>query len=256
MDSGLFSLDGRVAFVTGASSGLGCHFAGTLAGAGARVVLGARRLAAVESAAAEIRATGAEACGVRLDVLDPDSIEAALDHAESTFGTVDILVNNAGVASADRALDVSEDTWDLVVDTNLKGAWRMAQAVARRLVDAESGGSIVNVASILAFRVAGGVSPYAAAKAGLLQLTRALGLELARHRIRVNALAPGYIATDMTRAFFETEQGEAMVRRIPQRRVGEASDLDGALLLLASDASSYMTGSVVVVDGGHLQSTL
>ena len=252
----LFSVNGRVALITGASGGLGQHLSNTLAAAGARVVLGARRTAAVESLAAKIIESGGDARAVHLDVLEEDSVDRALDVAEASFGTVDVLVNNAGVASGERALEVNEATWDRVVDTNLKGAWRVARAAAQRMADAGCGGSIINIASILAFRVAGGVSPYAASKAGLLQLTRALALELARHRIRVNAIAPGYFTTEMNREYFDSEAGKAMVKRIPQRRVGEPADLDGALLLLASNASSYMTGSTVVVDGGHLQSSL
>lgn len=256
MDPNLFSLRGRTALVTGASSGLGRRFAGTMAGAGARVVIGARRQYAVEEAAAEINDAGGDAYAVYLDVLEQSSVDQALDAGEARYGTIDIVVNNAGVASAERALEVDEATWDRVIDTNLKGAWRVARAAARRMVNAGCEGSIINVASILAFRVAGGVTPYAASKAGLLQLTRAMALELARHRIRVNAIAPGYFTSDMNREFFDSEAGKAMVKRIPQRRVGEPGDLDGALLLLASNASAYMTGSTVVVDGGHLCSTL
>lgn len=256
MEPDLFSLRGRTALVTGASSGLGRHFAGTLADAGARVVLGARRAEAVEDAASTITARGGDAYAVYLDVRDGTSVNRAFEAAETRFGTVDVLVNNAGVASAARAVEVDEAAWDRVVDTNLKGAWRVARAAAQRMIKAGREGTIINVVSILAFRVAGGVSPYAASKAGLLQLTRAMALELARHRIRVNAIAPGYFTTEMNREFFDGEAGKAMVKRIPQRRVGEPADLDGALLLLASNASAYMTGSTVVVDGGHLQSTL
>lgn len=227
-----------------------------LASAGARVVPGARRRQAVEALADEIRKAGGDAYAVDLDVLDARSVEGAFDAAESRYGTVDIVVNNAGVASGERALEVDEATWDRVIDTNLKGAWRVARTAARRMVDAGREGSIINVVSILAFRVAGGVSPYAASKAGLLQLTRAMALEFARYRIRVNAIAPGYFTTDMTREFFDSEAGEAMIKRIPQRRPGEPADLDGALLLLASNASAYMTGSTLVVDGGHLLSSL
>ena len=191
-----------------------------------------------------------------MDVRDADSVVQAFESARARLGAVTVVVNNSGVAGAERALEVDEAGWDRVLDTNLKGAWRVAQSAAKAMVAAESGGSIINVASILAFRVAGGVSPYAASKAGLVQLTRALALELARYRIRVNAIAPGYISTEMNREFFSSPQGEAMIKRIPQRRAGDPRDLDGALLLLASDASAYMTGSTVVVDGGHLCSTL
>lgn len=256
MSAEIFSLQGRVALVTGASGGLGRHFAATLAAAGARVALCARNMDRLQQALKEISAAGGEGVALPMDVCEADSVEKAFESARARLGEITIVVNNSGVAGAERALDVDEASWDRVLDTNLKGAWRVAQTAARGMVAAESGGSIINIASILAFRVAGGVSPYAASKAGLVQLTRAMALELARHRIRVNAIAPGYFATEMNREFFHSTQGEAMVKRIPQRRVGDPGDLDGALLLLASDASAYMTGSTLVVDGGHLCSTL
>ncbi len=256
MSAEIFSLEGRIALVTGASSGLGRHFAATLACAGARVALCARNMDRLQQAVKEIRAAGGEGVALSMDVRETGSVEKAFETARSRLGEVTIVVNNSGVAGAQRALDVNEASWDQILDTNLKGAWRVAQTAGRGMVAADAGGSIINIASILAFRVAGGVSPYAASKAGLVQLTRAMALELARHRIRVNAIAPGYFATEMNREFFHSPQGEAMVKRIPQRRVGDPGDLDGALLLLASDASAYMTGSTIVVDGGHLCSTL
>jgi NAD(P)-dependent dehydrogenase (short-subunit alcohol dehydrogenase family) len=253
---GLFDLDGRHVLVTGASSGLGRHFAGTLARAGALVSLAARRSGALHETVAQVEAGGGQAHAVVMDVTDAASIEAALDAAETRFGPVTVLVNNAGVTVTKAALDLDEADWDGVVETNLKGVWLSAQSTARRMVRHGTGGSIVNIASILGLRVAGGVAPYAISKAGVIQLTKSLALEWARHRIRVNALAPGYIQTELNDAFFESEPGKALIKRVPQRRLGAAGELDGALLLLASEAGSYMTGSVIAVDGGHLVSGL
>ena len=252
----LFGLSARHALVTGASSGLGRHFAGVLATAGAKVTVGARREAALAQTVEAIRAQGKQPQAVRMDVTDAGSIEQAFAQAEDQFGPVEILINNAGVTVTRAALDVAESDWTSVVDTNLKGTWLVAQYAARRMIHHNTGGSIVNIASILGLRVAGGVTPYAISKAGVVQMTKALALEWARHRIRVNALAPGYIETELNDAFFGSDAGKALIRRIPQRRLGEASELDGPLLLLASDAGSYMTGSVIAVDGGHLVSGL
>lgn len=252
----IFRLDGRIALVTGASSGLGRHFALVLAKAGASVAVAARRVELLADVAAEIAAAGGTAAAVALDVTDGAAIKAAFDDAEKTLGPIDVLVNNAGVALTKPALETDEADWDHVLDTNLKGAWMVAREAARRMADAGNGGSIVNLGSIVAERVAGGLSAYAASKAGLIQLTRALAVELARHSIRVNALAPGYIETDINLEYFATDAGQRMVKRIPQRRVGRLDDLDGPLLLLASGASAFMTGSVVTVDGGHTVSAL
>lgn len=254
--SDLFSLKGRNALITGASAGLGQHFAMTLARAGAKVVLAARRMEKLHAVAAEIESTGGNALPVVMDVTDADSARIGFTTAQEALGTISIIVNNAGVTTVSSALALTENDWYHVIDTNLKGAWLVAREAARRLVEVTTAGSIINIVSILATRVAGNLSAYAASKAGLEHLTRAMALEWARHNIRVNAIAPGYILTDINREFFQSPAGGAMVKRIPQRRIGTPKDLDGALLLLASDASRYMTGSTIVVDGGHLQSSL
>ncbi|APE42390.1 2-deoxy-D-gluconate 3-dehydrogenase [Sulfitobacter alexandrii] len=244
-------LSGSAALVTGASSGLGVHFAHLLAGQGVRVTLAARRADRLETVCREIRDAGGQADAVEMDVSAPQSVEQALQ------GRVfDIVVNNAGTTASASALDLDTATIDQIIDINLKGAFHVARTTARAMKDAGRPGTIVNVASILGMRVAGHVSAYAASKGGLLQLTKSLALEWARHGIRVNALCPGYVETDLNRAFFETEAGEALIRRVPMRRLGQAEDLDGPLLLLASDLGRFMTGTEIAVDGGHLVSSL
>lgn len=252
----LKDLSGKTALVTGAFSGLGQHFARTLARHGASVVLAGRRIAQGRTLAAQWQAEGLAASAVEMDVTQRASVARAIEEAVGANGPLAIFVNNAGVANTRAFLDASDEDWRDVVDVNLTGAWRAAQAVARHMRDAGQGGSIINVASITGLRVAGGIAPYAAAKAGLIQLTKAMALELARHRIRVNALAPGYIETDLNREFFQSEAGQALIKRVAQRRLGQPEHLDGPLLLLASDASEFMTGSVLVADGGHLVSSL
>ncbi|CAN5489022.1 SDR family oxidoreductase [soil metagenome] len=247
----LFSLTGKRALVTGASSGLGAHFAMVLARAGATVTLAARRKDALADVAEGIARLGGRATIVTLDVTD----KASLDALPAALADVDILVNNAGIVRDGLALDQAEADWDAVIDTNLKGMFLVAQA-AGRVMKERGGGSIINIASILGLRQAGGVLPYAVSKAGVVQMTKVMALELARHGIRVNALAPGYLDTELNRAFWETEAGRALIRRVPQRRLGQLEDLDGPLLLLAADASRFMTGAVIAVDGGHLVSSL
>jgi len=251
-----FDVRGKVVLVTGASSGLGKRFASVLSGRGARVGLAARRIEALAALAKEINSTGASAFATRLDVSDAASIEAAVAAVERDLGPIDILVNNSGISISKAALEQTAEDWDAVMNVNLRGAFLMAQAVAKRMRDAKRGGNIINIASILSTRQSNHLLPYAVSKAGVLQLTKSLALELARFNIRVNAIAPGYIETDINREFFTTEAGQALAKRIPQRRIGQDSDLDGALLLLASDASKFMTGSLVTVDGGHLISSL
>ncbi len=248
----LFDVAGKVALVTGASSGLGESFSRCLAARGAVVVAAARRVDRLQALVREGGATHA----VALDVTDPASVDSAMRQVGELAGPIDILVNNAGVADTKASLEVSESDWRRVLDTNLDGAWRMAQAAAKSMVAAGRGGSIVNIASILGLRQATHLLAYAAAKAALVQVTKSLALEWARHGIRVNAIAPGYVVTEMNRDFFASDPGQAVVKRIPQRRVGDPRDLEGALLLLASGAGAYITGSVVVVDGGHLVNSL
>lgn len=247
----LFDLEGQAAIVTGASSGLGRQFALTLARAGAKVALAARRTERLGELARQIEAFDGRAIPVPLDVTDANSIRACVETAETELGPISILINNAGTAVTKPIFEQEEADWDLVMDTNLKGCWLMAQEVARHMVKLGHGGSIVNIASVLGILGASDVPSYCAAKAGLINLTRAMSVELARHDIRVNALAPGYVETEMTQEFLNSDAGRGVVKRLPQRRHGMPEDLDGALLLLASKASRYMTGSVIVVDGGQ-----
>ena len=244
-------MSGRVALVTGASSGLGCHFARLLARHGAKVVVAARRRDRLLELVERIRAQGGEALAVDIDVTDAASVERGFAKAESTFGVVRIVSNNAGIADPARATDISEDRWRRVLDTNLTGAWFVAREAGRRMIDAAGTGSIVNTASVFGLRVAKGQSSYATSKAGLLQLTRSLALEWAGHGIRVNALCPGYVVTDMNRSFFDTERGAAFIAGSPAGRTGLPEELDAPFMLLASDAGSYINGTSLSVDGGH-----
>ena len=245
------NLTGRRAVVTGASRGLGRHFALTLACAGAHVVLTARGIDRLQGVVQEIQAFSGSGVVVGVDVTDEKSVKVCVETVEKEIGPVDILVNNAGIAVSAPLLEHEAADWDAVLNTNLRGTWLMAQEVARHMVRVGRGGSIINIASILGFRGTKQLPGYCASKGGVINLTKAMAVELARHQIRVNAIAPGYIETDMNREFFATPAGQRMIDHIPQRRLGQAAEIDGVLLLLASDASRYMTGSVITIDGGQ-----
>lgn len=248
----LFDLRGRVALVTGASSGLGVRFAEVLAREGAAVALVARRKEKLAAVQARIEQAGGQAVAIAADVLDRAAMMRAFDDAEKAFGTVTILVNNAGVAHTNRAVELPAEEWRRVLGTNLDAVFFWSQEAARRMLAAKQGGAIVNIASVLGFGVAKGTAAYAVAKAGIVQLTKALGLELAFRGIRVNAIAPGWIVTDLNREYLLSEQGSAIKREIPVGRFGEERDLDGVLLLLVSDAGRFIAGTTIVVDGGQM----
>jgi 3-oxoacyl-[acyl-carrier protein] reductase len=250
--AGIFDLQGQVALVTGASSGLGVRFAEVLAENGAAVVLVARRADRLAAAKARIEKSGGKALAVEADVSDRIAMGAAFNAAEKDFGTVTILVNNAGVVHSGRAVELAEEEWRRVLSTNLDAVFYCAQEAARRMLAAGKGGAIVNIASVLGLGVAKGVVAYATAKAGVIQLTKALALELAYKGIRVNAIAPGWIVTDLNRDYLASEQGVALKREIPIGRFGEERDLDGPLLLLVSDAGRFVTGATIVADGGQI----
>jgi 3-oxoacyl-[acyl-carrier protein] reductase len=247
----LFNIAGQVALVTGASSGLGLRFAQVLAENGAALVLVARRKERLLALKSRIEEAGGRALAIEADVIDRVAMVSAFDQAEKEFGCVTILVNNAGIAPVARAIELSQDEWQRVLATNLDAVFFWAQEAARRMLAAGRRGSIVNIASVLGFGVAKGSAAYAVTKAGVIQLTRALALELAFKGVRVNAIAPGWIVTDMNREFLEND-GAAMTREIPVGRFGEERDLDGALLLLASDAGRFIAGATIVVDGGQM----
>ena len=250
--SGLFDLTGEVALVTGASSGLGLRFAEVLAANGAKVALVARRAERLGALQKKIEAAGGKAIAIEADVLDPAAMKRAYDAAEKAFGIVTILVNNAGIAHTDRALELSEETWRSVLATNLDAVFFWSQEGGKRMIAANKRGAIVNIASVLAFGASKGVAAYAVAKAGVVQITKALALELAFKGVRVNAIAPGWFVTEINEEFLASEKGQEIKRAIPMGRFGENGDLDGALLLLASKAGAFMTGATLVVDGGQV----
>jgi NAD(P)-dependent dehydrogenase (short-subunit alcohol dehydrogenase family) len=253
----LFNLDGKVALISGAGSGLGRHFAETLAGAGASVVLAARRREKLEETADIVGQRGGNAICLELDVTDSLSVTNCIRETASVTGVPDILVNNAGIARQAFLTDISEGDWDAVIDTNLKGVFMMAQAAAKAMINVEKPGSIINIASILGLRVSKALGSYIAAKSAVVQLTKAMAIEWSHYNIRVNALAPGYFITEINEEQFAGGNAdEFLSKRVPMGRVGELPEISGPLLLLASGAGSYMTGSIIAVDGGHVCSSL
>ena len=248
----MFNLKDRVALVTGASSGLGIQFARALADNGAAVALVARRADRLKSLKDEIEGKGGRAVAVEADVTDRTAMARAFDAAEKAFGTVTILVNNAGIAHGGRAVEMEPEEWRKVLSTNLDAVFFCAQEAARRILAAKKQGTIINIASVLGLAVAKGAVAYATAKAGVVQVTKALAVELAFKGVRVNAIAPGWFVTEMNDDYLASEAGIAIKREIPMGRFGNPGDLDGALLLLASDAGSYITGATIVVDGGQV----
>jgi len=249
------NFEGKIAMVTGASSGLGARFAKALAGAGAQVVLASRRIDRLKELRAEIEAEGGAAHVVALDVTDLASIKSAIAHAETEAGPIDILVNNSGVSTTQRLLDVSEDDYGYVMDTNLRGAFFMAQQTAKRMIQRAKGDPkkqhrIVNIASVAGLRVLPQIGVYCMSKAGVVQMTKAMAVEWGRYGINVNAICPGYIATEMNEDYFDTEQGRKLIEMLPRRRTGRPEDLDGLLLLLAAEEAHFINGAIITADDG------
>ncbi len=241
-------LDGRTALVTGASAGLGHRFALALAGAGARVAVTARRQDRIEALAADIVAAGGEAAAIPLDVTSGGSVRACLDEAEAALGPVDVLVNNAGIGIPKRIVDITEEDYDSLMATNAKGMWLMAQEAGRRMIEREAGGRIVNIASLGGLKATRMLSVYGMTKAAVIHMTKCMALEWARHEINVNAICPAYVSTEMNSEFFESEPGRKFVATFPRRRLIEEADFDGMIVLLASDASRAITGSIITID--------
>lgn len=245
------NLDGKVALVTGATSGFGQHFARTLAASGATVAITGRRGDRLDELQAEIEGKGGRALGIVMDVMDPASIRNAVDVAETELGAINVLVNNAGISRERLIVDVTEEDYDAVLDTNLKGPYILAQEVGRRMIERGEGGNIINIASMMAYRPYRGLSAYGMSKAGMVAMTRCMALEWARYNININTLCPGYVETDMNSEYFHSEKGLKVVNSFPGKALGKLDDLNGILLLLASDSAEFMTGSTIEIDGGQ-----
>lgn len=245
-----FRLDGKIALVTGASSGLGRQFALTLARAGAKVAIAARRTDRLQELASEIAAFDGRAMPIGMDVTDTAAIAAGVEAAETELGPISILVNNSGVSVQKPAADITEADYDFIVDTNMKGAFFVAQAVAKCMIKHGQGGRIVNIASVAALRVIGQLAVYCMSKAAVAQMTRAMAMEWGRYDINVNAICPGYIETEMNADYWKTDAGQRFMQRFPRRRIGTPADLDGALMLLVADESRLINGALLPVDDG------
>lgn len=256
MSQDLFSLKDKIALVTGASSGIGACIALGLAKAGARVVVAARRKDRLQSLVSDIENQDGQALAVQMDVRDKDSIRAAFDLAEKTFGTVDVLVNNAGVADAKNFTKVDDESLDFVMGTNFNGVWNVAQETAKRLISAKQPGSIINIASVLGLVVAPGQTAYCASKGAVIQLTRSMALDLMKNNIRVNAIAPGWFKTEMNEEYFDSPAGLDYISRMPARRLGQVQELLGPIVMLAGEAGSFVNGSVISVDGAISATTI
>ena len=251
-------LSGRVALVTGASSGLGMHFAKTLAAAGAAVVLAGRRVERLKTLRADIESAGGSAHVVTMDVTDPQDIKAAVAHAETEMGTIDILVNNSGVSTTQKLVDVTPDDYDFVMDTNTRGAFFVAQEVGKRMIARSkgaapgtfTGGRIVNIASMAGLKVLSQIGVYAMSKAAVIHMTRAMALEWGRFGVNVTAICPGYIDTEINHHHWQTEQGQKLMQMLPRKRVGRPEDLDALVVLLASSQSHFVNGAVIAADDG------
>ncbi len=249
------NFNGKVALVTGASSGLGARFAKILAEAGAQVVLAARRVERLKELRAEIESSGGAAHLVALDVTDYASIKSAIAHAETEAGPIDILINNSGVSSTQRLVDVTPEDYRYVMDTNLQGAFFVAQEAAKRMIlrakgDPSRQHRIINIASVAGLRVLSQIGVYCMSKAGVVQMTKAMALEWGRHGINVNAICPGYIETEINREYFQSEGGQKLIDMLPRKRIGYPEDLDGLLLLLSADESRFINGAIITADDG------